>query len=64
MSSVRTLAVWVYEFIVGDDWTIAVGVAGALALTAVIAELGSAWFVTPIAVAGLLDLSVWRGARF
>jgi hypothetical protein len=63
MSWLRSLATFAYEFIVGDDWTIAIGVAIALALTAIVAELGPAWFVTPIAVLVLLGLSVWRASR-
>jgi hypothetical protein len=59
----RSLGRFVYEFVVGDDWTIALGVVGTLGLTAVIAELGAAWFVTPIGVVALLGLSVWRAAR-
>lgn len=54
-------AVW--EFVVGDDWRTAVGVALALALTALIADGGiSAWWVTPLAVFGLLELSIRRAA--
>ncbi len=56
------LAVW--EFVVGDDWHTAVGVALALALTALVAAAGiSAWWVMPPAVVGLLWLSVLRTAR-
>jgi hypothetical protein len=52
-----------WEFVVGDDWATAVGVVAALAITALISEGGSAWFVTPIAVAFLLTVSIWREAR-
>jgi hypothetical protein len=53
-----------WEFVVGDDWMTALGVALALALTALIAAAGvSAWWVTPSAVIGLLALSVRRAAR-
>jgi hypothetical protein len=56
------LAVW--EFVVGDDWRTAIGVALALALTALIASAGiSAWWVMPLAVLGLLAHSVRRSAR-
>ena len=55
-------AVW--EFVVGDDWRTAVGVVLALALTAVVAETDvSAWWVMPVAVVGLLVLSLWRAMR-
>jgi hypothetical protein len=56
------LAVW--EFVVGDDWRTAIGVALALALTALLASAGiSAWWVMPLAVLGLLALSIRRSAR-
>jgi hypothetical protein len=56
------LAVW--EFVVGDDWRTAIGVALALALTALVAVAGiSAWWVMPLAVLGLLALSIRRAAR-
>ncbi len=56
------LAVW--EFVVGDDWRTAIGVALALALTALVAAVGiSAWWVMPVAVLGLLALSIRRRTR-
>jgi hypothetical protein len=59
---VALLAVW--EFIVGDDWPTALGVVVTLALTAVIASVGvPAWWVTPLAVAVLLVVSIRRTLR-
>jgi hypothetical protein len=49
---------FLYEFLVGDDWRIAAGVAVALTLTALLEW----WWVLPVAVAGLLALSVSRFA--
>jgi hypothetical protein len=47
---VAFLRFW-YDFIVGDDWRVAVGVAGGLALTALAADRGvSAWWVLPVVV--------------
>ncbi len=55
-------AVW--EFVVGDDPLTALGVAGALCLTAAVAGAGaSAWWIMPIAVVLLLALSLWRASR-
>jgi hypothetical protein len=52
-------AVW--DFIVGDDWVTAVGVAAAIGLTAIlVAAHVNAWWLMPIAVVGLLTASVWR----
>jgi hypothetical protein len=54
-----------YDFIVGDDWTIAAGVVIALALTALLAHNGmeSAWWLLPLAVAVGLSYSVLRVTR-
>jgi hypothetical protein len=53
-----------YDFVIGEDWVIAVGVVGALALTALIADRGvSAWWVMPLAVIALLAGSLRRGLR-
>jgi hypothetical protein len=53
-----------YDFIIGDDWVIAVGVVTALGLTALIADRGvTAWWVMPVAVIVLLAGSVRRGLR-
>jgi len=64
MTRARTFGLAVWDFIVGDDWRTAIGVALALALTALVAEAGSsAWWVMPLAVFGLLALSIRRAAR-
>lgn len=53
-----------YDFIVGDDWTVAVGVVIALAVTALLAHNGiAAWWLLPVAVTLGLFGSVWRVAR-
>jgi hypothetical protein len=55
-------AVW--EFVVGDDPVIALGVVVALGATALIASAGApAWWVMPLAVLVLLALSLRRAAR-
>ena len=54
-----------YDFIVGDDWTIAVGVIIALLVTALLAHNGmaSAWWLLPLAVALGLVVSLSRATR-
>jgi hypothetical protein len=55
---------FVYDFVVGDDWRIAVGVVIAFGLTAVVSHTSVvAWWVVPGAVAVLLGGSVLRVAR-
>jgi hypothetical protein len=57
------LAFW-YDFIVGDDWVVAVGVVLALGLTAVLVHAGlDAWWVLPGAVTILLGLTLFRARR-
>jgi hypothetical protein len=54
----RFLNFW-YDFIIGDDWSIAVGVVGGLALTAVLVRRGvDAWWLMPLAVTVLLAVSL------
>jgi hypothetical protein len=54
-----------YDFVVGDDWTVAAGVIAALAVTALIVHNSSVaiWWLLPVAVAIGLFVSVWRVAR-
>jgi hypothetical protein len=64
MTRVEAFLAGVWEFVVGDDWRIALGVVLALALTALIATTDvAAWWVMPVAVVGLLALSIRRAAR-
>jgi hypothetical protein len=53
-----------YDFFVGDDWTVAVGVVLALAATYGLSRAGvNAWWITPAVVLILLADSVRRSAR-
>lgn len=64
MRLLRSATLGVWTFVVGDDWHTAFGVCGALALTALLAAIGiAAWWVMPLAVVGLLWLSLRRFAR-
>jgi hypothetical protein len=58
------VAFW-YDFIVGDDWRIAVGVIAALALTYGLSNTFTVpfWWVLPVTVLILLAQSLWRVAR-
>ena len=49
---------------IGDDWTIALGVVTAIGATWLLARhVGAAWLVMPVAVAVLLGLSLSRARR-
>ena len=63
MSRVRAFLAFVWDFVVGDDWVTAAGIAIALGLTAVAARRTSAWWIMPIAVVVLLSLYLWRARR-
>jgi hypothetical protein len=53
-----------YDFIVGDDWTIAVAVVVLLGVTSAIAHTGRvAWPILPTGVAVILGASAWRARR-
>ena len=55
---------FMYDFVVGDDWTVAVAVVVAVALTTVLARNGrNAWPLLVLAVAATLSWSVGRVAR-
>jgi hypothetical protein len=53
-----------WDFVVGDDWLSAVGVAIGLGATAAVAADGvAAWWLLPVAVAVVLYASLRRAAR-
>ena len=53
-----------YDFIIGDDWSMAAAVAIGLAVSAVLTSRGlSAWWVIPPVVIVALYLSLWRASR-
>jgi thiamine transporter ThiT len=53
-----------WNFVVGDDWLVAAGLVVALSVTALVAHDDvSAWWLMPLAVVGLLVLSLRRGVR-
>jgi hypothetical protein len=53
-----------YDFLVGDDWRIAVVVVPAVALTAALAPtVAAAWLVLPLSVSTVLVVSIVRATR-
>jgi hypothetical protein len=60
----RAFGAFWYDFIVGDDWQVAVGVVAALTLTFGLGRAGApAWWVLPLTVAVLLPYSLHRATR-
>ena len=64
MRYLKSFAMFWYDFIVGDDWTVAVGVVLALAVTALLVHAGiTAWWLMPLAVLCFLGASLRRATR-
>jgi hypothetical protein len=64
VSALRSFGRFWYDFVVGDDWRVALGVAVALAATWGLTRSGvNAWWLLPLAVALLLGLSLARVVR-
>jgi hypothetical protein len=60
----RSFARFWWDFIVGDDWLVAAGLAVALGLTSLLTHNGAnAWWLLPPAIAVLLAGSLWRATR-
>ena len=64
MTHLRTFGRFWYDFIIGDDWRLALGVTTAIALLYVVAHQGmSWWWLLPVAVTALLALSLNNASR-
>lgn len=64
MRAVRAFAHFWYDFIIGDDWTVAAGIVLALAVTAILTHTRvPAWWLLPIAALALLAASLVRADR-
>jgi len=65
MRVLRSFGEFWYDFIVGDDWRVALIVVAALGITALLVHAASvnAWWLLPLAVAGALGWSVSRARR-
>lgn len=64
IARLRSFGAFWYDFVVGDDWQVAVGVVVALALTASLSRTGvPVWWIAPLAVALLLPYSLYRATR-
>ena len=64
MRYIRAFLKFWYDFIVGDDWTIAASIAVAIAATFWLVQLQvEAWWLLPAAAILTLGVSLWRARR-
>ena len=64
LTALRSFGRFWYDFIVGDDWRVALGVVVALAAAYGLVKAGiNAWWLPPVAVVALLGLSLRRVVR-
>lgn len=64
LGRLRGPARFLYDFLVGDDWQVAVVVVAAMALTVLLAHHGvTAWWVVVAAFALVLPYTIWRVTR-
>jgi len=60
----RAFGAFWYDFVVGDDWRVAVVVVVALAATFGVSKTSiAAWWIMPAAVVVILPVSLWRARK-
>ena len=61
---VKAFLAFLYDFVIGDDWRIAAGVAVGLAATYAVSRTSvPAWWLLPVLLVALLPLSLWVATR-
>ena len=64
MRHLKTFGRFWWDFVVGDDWRVAIGVIAALGLSELLVDESlPAWWLLPLAVIALLGDSLRRAAR-
>ena len=64
MKRLRSFGRFWWDFVVGDDWLVAAGIAAALGVTALLTESGvDAWWLLPPAVVVVLAGSLRRATQ-
>jgi hypothetical protein len=64
MKRIQSVFRFLWDFVIGDDWRIALAVTFALLLTLVLSNNGvTSWWLLPIVVAATLSASVWGAGR-
>lgn len=62
---IRAFGAFWYDFVIGDDWRVALGVAVAFAITFAVSRVAevAVWWIIVAAVAILLPVSIRRATR-
>jgi hypothetical protein len=64
IAKIRAFGAFWYDFIVGDDWRVAMAVVVGLATTYVVSWTGAAaWWILPAALVVVLPLMLWSATR-
>lgn len=65
VSKIKAFGVFAYDFVIGDDWSVALGVVIALAVTFGLSHGAkvSSWWLVPVALLVMLPFSLWRAVR-
>jgi hypothetical protein len=64
MTALKRFALFWYDFVIGDDWLIAVGVAAAIAGTYGLHRAGLRdWWLLPVSAVGILAVALVRANR-
>jgi len=64
MTHLRTFGRFWYDFVIGDDWRLALGVTVSIAVVFTLTHAGiNAWWLLPVAVAALLAVSLDNATR-
>ena len=61
---VRAFLAFLYDFVIGDDWRIAVAVVAGLAVTYGVSQTSvPSWWVMPALLVFVLPATLWRATR-
>jgi len=64
MRYVKNFGLFWYDFVIGDDWTVAAAIVAALAVIGFLAhEHVAAWWIMPLVVLTFLGASLTRASR-
>ncbi len=64
MRRLRAILAFCYDFVIGDDWTVAAAVTVALAITYAVSRTSvPAWWIVPASTAVILALSLRRATQ-